>query len=157
MSEGRGTTRPLQVFGAPKMKSDEIIKRMHKIAPQWLEGCKLRSCYFEPTFHKFQKELCAGIQIHVDADLYSHNTFKPYRLMLLLFKVFHNLHPDFSLWRQPPYEYETEKLPIDLLNGTAQGREWVDDPKASAHDLDMLLQKDEKEWLDLRRPHLLYS
>ena len=157
MSEGRGTTRPLQIFGAPNMKSEEVIKKMHAMAPQWLKGCALRPCFFEPTFHKFQKSLCSGMQIHVDADLYSHLEFQPYRLMLLMFKAFHQIHPEFALWRQPPYEYETEKLPIDLLNGNSFGRTWVDDPSLNPQDLDRVLEKDEKEWLDLRRPHLLYS
>ncbi len=157
LSEGRGTTRPLQIFGAPKMQSEALITLMEKRAPQWLKGCRLRPCFFEPTFHKYKGELCSGVQIHVDPIFYRHKDFKPYRLMLLLFKCFRELHPDFDLWRKPPYEYETERLPIDLLNGTPFARNWVDDPAARPGDLEKALLRDEKEWLAKRRPHLLYS
>jgi uncharacterized protein YbbC (DUF1343 family) len=72
LSEGRGTTRPLELFGAPDMDARALIKMMHDIAPQWLAGCRLRECWFEPTFHKHAGKLCAGVQIHVeDAGLRS--------------------------------------------------------------------------------------
>jgi uncharacterized protein YbbC (DUF1343 family) len=157
LSDGRGTTRPFEIFGAPKMDSDAILRKMHQLAPEWLKGCRLRSCYFEPTFYKYQKELCAGIEIHVDGGHYDHQQFRPYRLFLLFLKVFREVHPDFSLWRSPPYEYETVKLPIDLLNGNAFGKKWADDRNAKPGDLEKILRQDEEEWLDLRRPHLLYS
>jgi uncharacterized protein YbbC (DUF1343 family) len=157
LSEGRGTTKPLQIFGAPNINSEKILRLMENEAPQWLRGCKIRPCFFEPTFHKFAGKLCSGVQIHVDPRFYKHEEFKPYRLMLLFFKSLKTIHPNFDLWRQPPYEYETIKLPIDLLNGTTAGREWVDDTTADPQDLEQLLVKDEKEWLDQRRPHLLYS
>lgn len=157
LSEGRGTTRPLQIFGAPKLDPQKILKKMEELCADWMKGCLLRPCYFEPTFHKFKGELCAGLQIHVDSPAYQHEVFQPYRLMLLFFKAVKQVHPDLFAWRQPPYEYEHERLPIDLLNGNTLGREWVDNPKMSSQDLDLVLKKEELEWIETRRPFLLYK
>ena len=66
LSEGRGTTRPLELFGAPDIDARAIIRTMQAFAPQWLQGCRLRECWFEPTFHKHAGKLCAGVQIHVE-------------------------------------------------------------------------------------------
>src|SRR5204862_1644142 len=63
LSEGRGTTRPLEVFGAPDIDARAVMAEMERLAPQWLQGCKLRDCWFEPTFHKHAKQLCNGVQI----------------------------------------------------------------------------------------------
>src|SRR3954470_5487291 len=86
LSEGRGTTRPLEVFGAPDIDARRIIKEMHALAPQWLAGCRLRDCWFEPTFHKHVGKLCSGIQIHTEGPGYDHQAFKPWRLQALAFK-----------------------------------------------------------------------
>ena len=157
LSEGRGTTRPLQIFGAPGFPSWDVIKELQANYSEWLGGCTLRPCFYEPTFHKFKGELCEGLEIHVDAGLYNPNTFRPYRLMLAIFKSLNKVKPGLLQWRQPPYEYEHERLPIDLLNGSKLGREWVDDPKSSAADLERILGPHEKEWLETRKPFLLYS
>lgn len=156
LSEGRGTTRPLQIFGVPKMNSEKVLKRMFDLAPQWLEGCRVRPCHFEPTFHKFKGELCSGLQIHVDDPAYVHERFKPFRLMLLFFKTLREIHPDLFAWRQPPYEYENTRLPIDLLNGGTEPREWVDDVSAKPSDLEALLAREEKAWEVERKEFLLY-
>jgi uncharacterized protein YbbC (DUF1343 family) len=156
LSEGRGTTRPLQIFGAPGIDSEKVIAEMRAFAPQWMEGCLVRPCYFEPTFHKYKGELCSGLQMHVDSPAYDHERFKPYRFLLLYFKTLRKLHPDRFAWRQPPYEYETERLPIDLLNGNELPRKWVDDPAALPGDLEKPLAEDEALWLEQRRPYLLY-
>ena len=78
LSEGRGTTRPLELFGAPDLDVGKLLSEMHALAPQWLQGCRLRPCWFDPTFHKHVGKLCAGVQIHVEDDGYDHATFRPW-------------------------------------------------------------------------------
>jgi uncharacterized protein YbbC (DUF1343 family) len=156
LSEGRGTTRPLELFGAPDMNALELIKNMVDIAPQWLRGCRLRECWFEPTFHKHAGKLCAGVQIHVEDFIYDHGAFKPWRLQALAFKALRLQQPDYALWRDFPYEYELDKLAIDVINGSALLREWVDDTNAVPEDLEFLARADELAWEDERSDFLLY-
>ena len=156
LSEGRGTTRPLELFGAPDIDAGKVIRTMHELAPQWLQGCRLRECWFEPTFHKHVGKLCAGVQIHVEAPHYDHAAFRPWRVQALAFKAIRQLYPDYELWRDFPYEYEFGKLPIDVINGSPLLREWVDDASATINDLDVLACADEQEWERKRQPFLLY-
>lgn len=156
LSEGRGTTRPLELFGAPNINARAVITKMHNLAPQWLRGCRLRDCWFEPTFHKFSGELCNGIQIHVEDHAYDHHAFQPWRIQSLAFKAIRNLYPDYDLWRDFPYEYELGKLAIDVINGSPLLRQWVDDSEASPQDLDALAHPDEQAWKEERKVHLLY-
>jgi uncharacterized protein YbbC (DUF1343 family) len=155
LSEGRGTTRPLELFGAPDLEPRLLLARMQALAPQWLHGCTLRECWFEPTFHKHAGKLCAGLQIHVDAPGYDHPGFRPWRLMALGFKALRSLAPDYPLWRNFPYEYET-RLAIDVINGGELLRDWVDDPAAGPADLDAAARADEQAWLAEREPVLIY-
>ena len=104
---------------------------MHTLAPQWLRGCRLRACWFEPTFHKHVGKLCAGVQIHVEDPSYDHDAFRPWRLQALAFKALRQLQPDYPLWRDFPYEYEHDRLAIDVINGSPLLREWVDDASAT--------------------------
>ncbi|MFZ1386706.1 MAG: DUF1343 domain-containing protein [Thiolinea sp.] len=156
LSEGRGTTRPLELFGAPDIDSSALLKLMYKLAPDWLQGCRLRECWFEPTFHKHMGKLCAGVQIHVEDVSYQHQLFKPWRVQALAFKALRLLQPDYPLWRDFPYEYELDKLAIDVINGSPLLREWVDDPQAQPADLDALTKIDEQAWLAQRQAYLLY-
>lgn len=156
LSEGRGTTRPLELFGAPDIDADRIIADMQGLAPEWLEGCRLRACWFEPTFHKHAGQLCAGVQIHVDDTAYDHPRFKPWRLQALAFKSIRRLWPEYPLWRDFGYEYEFDRLAIDLINGSDLLRRWVDDAGAMPADLEALVQADESAWQELRQPYLLY-
>jgi uncharacterized protein YbbC (DUF1343 family) len=156
LSEGRGTTRPLELFGAPDIDARQVITRMGVLAPAWLQGCKLRECWFEPTFHKHAGKLCAGVQIHVEAGHYDHAAFRPWRLQALAFKAIRQLYPDYPLWRDFPYEYEHDRLAIDLINGSEVLRNWVDDPQALAGDLEALATPDEAAWLAGRESVLLY-
>jgi uncharacterized protein YbbC (DUF1343 family) len=157
LSEGRGTTRPLELFGAPDIDARAVIAEMHALAPKWLRGCKLRDCWFEPTFHKHAKQLCNGVQIHCEApDYYDHAAFKPWRVQALGFKAIRRLYPGYDLWRDFPYEYAFGKLPIDVINGSPLLREWVDDSSAAAGDLDAITAPDEQAWLAARAKHLLY-
>jgi uncharacterized protein YbbC (DUF1343 family) len=155
LSEGRGTTRPLELFGAPELDPRALLARMNALAPQWLQGCRLRECWFEPTFHKHQGKLCAGVQIHVQGPAYRHELFRPWRLMAAAFKALRALSPDYALWRDFPYEYE-KRLAIDVINGGEGLREWVDDRSAAAADLEALARPDETAWLAEREPLLLY-
>ena len=156
LSEGRGTTRPLELFGAPDLDATVLLATMHKLAPAWLEGCRLRPCWFEPTFHKHAGQLCSGLQIHVDDPAYEHARFRPWRLQALAFKALRLLRPDYPLWRDFPYEYERGRLAIDVINGGPLLREWVDDPVATPGDLDVLTRRDEAAWAEQRRDFLLY-
>jgi uncharacterized protein YbbC (DUF1343 family) len=156
LSEGRGTTRPLELFGAPDLDARELISTMHTLAAEWLLGCRLRECWFEPTFHKHAGKLCAGVQIHVEDAAYDHEVFRPWRLQALAFKALRKLRPDYELWRNFPYEYEHERLAIDLINGSELLRDWVDDPHAEPGDLDALAARDEEAWAEQRKSVLLY-
>jgi len=156
LSEGRGTTIPLEIFGAPSLEINRILKEMHEMAPEWLEGCVLRPAYFEPTFHKFKGELVSALQVHVDGPFYNPHTFKPYRLVNLFFKALHRVHPDFEIWRKPPYEYEENLMPIDILSGHSALREWVAENKPNIKEWNESLLQDERAWDEERREYFLY-
>jgi uncharacterized protein YbbC (DUF1343 family) len=157
LSEGRGTTRPLELFGAPGLDAVAIVTEMQRLAPQWLQGCRLRPCWFEPTFHKHAGQLCGGVQVHVEDAAYDHQAFRPWRLQALAFKALRKLRPDYELWRDFPYEYERDRLAIDLINGSDLLRRWVDDPAATPADLDALAAPDEHAWREARGDALLYA
>ena len=156
LSEGRGTTRPLELFGAPDIDARALLAEMYTLAPQWLTGCRLRDCWFEPTFHKHAGKLCNGLQIHVEDNSYQHQTFRPWRVQSLAFKALRRLQPDYPLWRDFAYEYEHDRLAIDLINGSPLLREWVDDPAATPADLDRLTRADEAAWETERAAYFLY-
>jgi uncharacterized protein YbbC (DUF1343 family) len=156
LSEARGTTRPLEQFGAPGLDVAALLAEMHRLAPEWLRGCRLRPCWFEPTFHKHAGQLCAGVQIHVEDATYDPRAFRPWRLQALAFKALRRLRPDYELWRDFPYEYEHGRLAIDLINGGEQLRTWVDDAQARPGDLDSAAKLDERSWEQERDEFLLY-
>jgi uncharacterized protein YbbC (DUF1343 family) len=156
LSEGRGTTRPLELFGAPDIDARALLAKMQSLAPHWLTGCRLRPCWFEPTFHKHAGRLCEGLQIHVEDGSYDHAAFRPWRLQALAFKALRLLQPDYDLWRDFPYEYERGRLAIDLINGSPLLREWVDDRATAPGDLDAMTLPDEATWTAERAPFLLY-
>jgi uncharacterized protein YbbC (DUF1343 family) len=156
LSEGRGTTRPLELFGAPDIDARAVIAEMRRIAPDWLAGCTLRDIWFQPTFHKHSGQLCSGVFIHADAPGYDHAAFRPWRVQALGFKAIRSLHPGYALWRDFPYEYVFDRLAIDVINGGPALRQWVDDAAATPADLDATAQPDEAAWEETRRPFLLY-
>ncbi|MFZ1899514.1 MAG: DUF1343 domain-containing protein [Azonexus sp.] len=156
LSEGRGTTRPLEIFGAPDIDARDVIAEMQAFAPHWLKGCKLREIWFEPTFHKHAGKLNHGVQIHCEGPYYDHTAFQPWRIQALAFKAIRRLYPDYLLWRDFAYEYEHERLAIDLINGSPLLREWVDDPASTPAQLDTPTQSDESAWAAARRKFLLY-
>jgi uncharacterized protein YbbC (DUF1343 family) len=156
LSEGRGTTRPLELFGAPDIDAKAVIAMMRRIAPEWLKGCALRDIWFQPTFHKHVGQLCSGVFIHAEGATYDHAAFRPWRLQALGFKAIRSLYPSYDLWRDFPYEYVFDKLAIDVINGGMQLREWVDDTAAEPGDLDAISRMDEAAWDAERAPHLIY-
>ncbi len=156
LSEGRGTTRPLEIFGAPDIDARKVIAEMQSFAPQWLNGCSLREIWFEPTFHKHVHTLCHGVHIHAEGSSYDHQAFQPWRLQVLAFKAIRRLYPDYDLWRDFPYEYEFGKLAIDVINGGPALREWVDSTHSTADAFDAMTSVDERKWLEERRKFLLY-
>ena len=156
LSEGRGTTRPLEIFGAPDIDAKAVIARMRDLAPQWLNGCILRECWFQPTFHKHEGLLCSGVHIHAEGQAYQHSAFQPWRVQALGFKAIRSLYADYPLWRDFPYEYVFDKLAIDVINGGPNLRLWVDNDAATPEDLDTLTDPDEAAWRDVRAPHCRY-
>ena len=157
LSEGRGTTRPLELFGAPDIDARKVVKEMESLAPRWLAGCRLRECWFEPTFNKHMGKLCHGLQILTEGPVYDHHAFRPWRIQALALKAIRRLYPDYPLWRDFAYEYEKHRLAIDVINGSSLLREWVDDASAKPQDLDALAMKDEKRWANERQQYLRYT
>jgi uncharacterized protein YbbC (DUF1343 family) len=157
LSEGRGTTRPLEVlFGAPDVDAKAVLAEMRSLAPEWCEGAAIRECWFEPTFHKHSGSLCNCLMLHAEGPFYSHDAFRPWRLQALAFKAIRRLYADYELWRDFPYEYELERLAIDVINGGPSLRDWVDDSEAAPGDLDAMASHDEAAWIADVRDHLLY-
>ena len=159
VSEGRGTTRPLEVlFGAPDIDAKAVLAEMLRFAPEWLSGCILRDCWFEPTFHKHQGQLCNALMIHAEGPHYDHEAFRPWRLQALAFKAIRNIYPDYEIWRGTDfkYEYTDNVLAIDVINGGPALREWVDDPAATAADLEALASADEAAWREQIADLLIY-
>jgi len=157
LSEGRGTTRPLELLGAPDMDARATLAWLARFAPRWLKGCALRECWFEPTFHKHMGQLCNGIQMHVDAHDYGHENYRPWRLVAALLKAQRQLQPRATLWREFAYEYEHQRLAFDVINGGPRLRQWIEDPQATAADLDAMAAPDEAAWRSARAGVLIYG
>jgi uncharacterized protein YbbC (DUF1343 family) len=119
VSEGRGTTRPFEIVGAPYIKPRHLIERLNE---EKLPGCIFRPLHFEPTFHKFKGERCGGLQLHVT----DRETFKPVITGIAIIAAIRELHPDRFSWKEPPYEYVYDKLPFDVINGSAGIREMIE-------------------------------
>jgi uncharacterized protein YbbC (DUF1343 family) len=150
LSEGRGTTRPFELFGAPWLEPGRILDRLKEKAIE-LPGVILRTACFEPTFHKFAGELCRGFQLHVT----DRRTFKPYYTTLALLRVIRELYPEKFAWRQPPYEYETVRLPIDLLTGDDLIRRGLENG-LTVPELENAWQEDLNRFMEVRQEFLLY-
>jgi uncharacterized protein YbbC (DUF1343 family) len=157
LSEGRGTTRPLEIlFGAPDIDAPAVLAEMQRLAPEWLSGCAIRAFWFTPTFHKHAGALSNGLMIHAEGRFYDHEAFRPWRLQALAFKAIRRLYPAYEIWRDFPYEYEFERLAIDVINGGPVLREWVDDSAAQPGDLEALAAPDETRWREEVADLLLY-
>ncbi len=156
ISEGRGTTRSLETIGAPDIPIQPILEKMRDDAVGLFEACRIRPCWFEPTFNKHRGNLCHGFQVHTDCSVYRPEAFRPYRLMAMFLKTLRTLSPSYPIWRDFPYEYVTDRLAIDMINGSTDLREWVDNPDSGYPDLDSRLVSDEVSWLNESRPFRLY-
>jgi uncharacterized protein YbbC (DUF1343 family) len=129
---------------------------MEKIAPQWMQGCLIREVWFEPTFHKYQGELCAGIQLHTDYPDYQPEKFKPFRFIMLFLKAIRQCYPHYKIWRDFPYEYELDRLAIDVINGSNILRKWVDAEPINIKVIEKKLIDDETKWLNHIQKYYLY-
>lgn len=156
LSEGRGTTRALEVVGSPELDFAKILKAMRAKAPDWMKGALIREGYFEPTFYKHQGRLCHGFQVHTDFPGYKPNQFKPFRLIALTLKVIRELYPAYPLFRDFAYEYVHDRLAFDVINGGTAVREWIENPRATPASLEALLQADEKSWLKESKKFRMY-
>ncbi len=110
ISEGRGTTRPFEIFGAPFIDAEKLCRELNDLR---LPGVFFRENYFQPTFHKFAGELCGGAQLHV----VDRNSFRPFQTAVEIIRRIRTTYGEEFQWKQPPYEYEREKLPIEILLG----------------------------------------
>jgi uncharacterized protein YbbC (DUF1343 family) len=119
LSEGRGTTKPFEIFGAPFINPDLLVKHLRTFK---LPGVIFRPMYFQPTSQKHFGKLCGGAQIHVT----NREKFKPFKIGVAILKAIHDLYPEHFAWKQPPYEYEIEKMPIDILAGTDRFRKDIE-------------------------------
>lgn len=148
LSEGRGTTRPFELCGAPFLEPGRIREALGEKLP----GVILREAHFEPTFHKWAGQLCRGFQLHVT----DRQAFKPYYTTLALLAAMRTLYPEQFAWRQPPYEYETERLPFDLLTGDAAIRHGLEQGRRAV-DLETAWQGDLAKFLEVRNDFLIYG
>jgi uncharacterized protein YbbC (DUF1343 family) len=148
LSEGRGTTRPFELLGAPWIDAERFAAAMNALS---LPGVHFRPAMFEPTFQKHAKQPCGGCQIHV----LDRERFEPVLTGAALIATFRQLDPARFAWRQPPYEYEHEKLPIDILAGSGQLRRQVEAGTPIA-DIADSWRDDEAAFRALRAPYLLY-
>ncbi len=157
ISEGRGTTKPLEMFGHPNMNTKEVKKFMIDYGKEFLNGCFLREREFEAVFDKFKNKVCSGFQIHLDSLWSQKGVFRPYRFISLFLKAFHNVHPTITWKLDPPYEYEFEKLPIDIISGSEKLKNWVEDSNPSIKEWNESLTEEELNWEKERKDFLIYK
>lgn len=152
ISEGRGTTRSLEIIGHPKIESFGFHEKLKPVLEKAnLKGFTLRPLVFLPTFQKHAGIPTGGYQIHVT----DRKTFEPWRLcQYLLREMYHELGKDFK-WKEPPYEYEFHKVPVDLINGTDELRHWVE-KRGSEEEYQAIMKKGQAEWQEQRKSILLY-
>jgi uncharacterized protein YbbC (DUF1343 family) len=149
LSEGRGTTRPFEFIGAPYVRSSRYAEHLNLAG---LPGVQFRPAYFQPAFQKWAGQMCGGIQIHVN----NRDTFEPYLTGIAVISAARNLYPESFQWRNPPYEYEYEKLPIQILCGGKEIPEMIE----SGAPLDQIRQSwqdDVGKFLIRRKKYLLYD
>ena len=149
LSEGRGTTRPFEIFGAPFIDAEVLAERLQSFK---LPGVIFRPMYFQPTFQKHAGKLCGGAQIHVT----NRNKFKPFKTGVAIIKAIQDLYPDFFKWNQPPYEYETDKMPIDILAGTDRLRKDIEDGRSLEHIEEWWSEQCHDFNKNIRKKYLIY-
>jgi uncharacterized protein YbbC (DUF1343 family) len=148
LSEGRGTTRPFELIGAPWLDGEQLAARMNGVG---LPGVYFRPAIFEPTFQKHARATCGGIQIHVTGR----DAFAPVATGVALLRECYGLAPTRFKWRDPPYEYEHDKMPIDILAGSTALRQQIEQ-QVALRDVAASWRPGEASFAGLRRPYLLY-
>ena len=148
VSEGRGTTLPFELFGAPFIDPDRVFTALGSRHP---DGAILRPATFEPTANKWQGQPCRGFQIHVRDP----ERFRPYRTSLVLLQAVLRCHPDRFQWKQPPYEYEYERMPVDLITGDSTIREGLV-ARTSLTELEAAWRGELRAFDKMRRAFFLY-
>jgi uncharacterized protein YbbC (DUF1343 family) len=148
LSEGRGTTRPFELIGAPWLDGEELASRLNALG---LAGVHFRSAIFEPTFQKHAKATCGGCQIHVTGR----EAFEPVKAGVAVMGACHGLAPDRFEWRAPPYEYEHDKMPIDILAGSPALRQQIE-RQTPLTDITASWRAGEASFAKIRAPYLLY-
>ena len=156
ISEGRGTTKPFEVFGRPRMNTEKIHNWMKKEKADFLKGCLLREVQFEPVFDKFKSQTCSGFQIHLEKAWANKGSFKPYRLICLFLKAFKEIHSSF-IWSKAPYEYEYQLTPIDIISGSDDLKKWVEDSSAKVKHWEEFLNQEERSWKKHQKDFFIYS
>jgi uncharacterized protein YbbC (DUF1343 family) len=149
LSEGRGTTRPFEIFGAPFIRPETVVDRLREFR---LPGVRFRPVHFLPTFQKHAGALCGGAQIHVT----DRETFKPFRTAAAILKAVHNTWPRDFAWKQPPYEYEEIKMPIDILAGSDRLRKDIEAWK-DVKEMEAWWKEETRVFEKVRRNYLLYK
>jgi uncharacterized protein YbbC (DUF1343 family) len=149
ISEGRGTTRPFEILGAPYVEPGRLIDVLKR---DNLPGVTFRPQHFQPTFHKFAGRLCGGIQIHVT----DRRVFRPVSTGIAIISAIRRLYPVEFAWKQPPYEYVYDKLPFDVINGTSRLREQIEADESVAR-IDESWRASLEEFRKRRDPYLLYK
>ena len=148
VSEGRGTTRPFELIGAPYIDADAYADRLNHLG---FDGVFFRSCVFQPTFQKHARVSCGGVQIHVlDRD-----SFEPWSAGIAMVKLIHDMYRDEFRWKEPPYEYVYDKNPFDVISGTAKIREAFE----KGIELEVIVEETKApvdEFRKLRESYLLY-
>lgn len=150
ISEGRGTTRPFEIFGAPFLNCEEFIKELERYS---LPGVSFYPYVFKPTFNKFTDKNCNGFFLNV----YDKNEFRPFLTGVLIIYLLKKLYPNHFKWKEPPYEYEYQKMPIDILYGSSSFREMIDKDNFNLTKLEEKWNHDKLKFSNLREEFLLYE
>lgn len=148
VSEGRGTTRPFEIVGAPYIEAEQYARALNRLD---LPGVAFRANYFLPTFQKHHQKMCGGAQIHV----IDRNAFKPFLTGVMMVGLAYNMYPDDFRWKQSPYEYVFDKNPFDVINGGETIRNLIEQ-NAARGEIEQVLAKDEDAFRELRRGFMLY-
>jgi len=149
ISEGRGTTRPFEIFGAPFIEPEKLVRKLKDFK---LKGVFFRALYFTPTFNKFSGELCGGAQIHIT----DREKFKPFKTAVAIILTIKELYPHVDLWRKPPYEYEFEKLPFDILSGSDKLRKDIE-KGIKLKEMEQWWESENESFEKTRKQYLIYD
>jgi uncharacterized protein YbbC (DUF1343 family) len=148
ISEGRGTTRPFEIVGAPFIDSDELTEALEQLE---LPGVKFRSINFKPTFQKHGNTVCGGVFVHV----LDREAFEPVITGIAIVKTIYDLYTNDFKWKNPPYEYVYDLNPFDVISGTAKIRNFIE-TEADLNTIKQSWEKDVKDFQALREKYFLY-